>query len=74
MSVCCECSVMSGRGLCDGLITHSEEFYRLSVCLIVCDPETSPMRRPRPKLGCCTTGKKKEGGGGNTSSKNRTKI
>ena len=27
MSVYCECSVLSGRGLCDGLITRPEEFY-----------------------------------------------
>ena len=25
------------------------------VCLIVCDLETSTMRWPRPKLGCCST-------------------
>ena len=25
MSVCCECCVLSGRGLCDELITHPEE-------------------------------------------------
>jgi hypothetical protein len=29
MSVCCECCVLSGRGLCDGLITGPEESYRL---------------------------------------------
>jgi len=27
MSVCCECCVLSGRGLCDGLITRAEESY-----------------------------------------------
>ena len=27
--VCCECYVLSGRGLCDGLITRPEGFYRL---------------------------------------------
>jgi hypothetical protein len=27
--VCCECCVLSGRGLCDGLITRPEESYRL---------------------------------------------
>jgi len=32
MSVCCECCVLSGRGLCDGLITCPEESYCL-VCL-----------------------------------------
>jgi hypothetical protein len=29
MCVCCECCVLSGRGLCDGLITHPEESYQL---------------------------------------------
>ena len=32
MSVCSECCVLSGRGLCDGLITRPEESYR---CLTV---------------------------------------
>jgi len=27
--VCCECRVLSGRGLCDELITRPEESYRL---------------------------------------------
>ena len=40
MSVCCECCVLSGRCLCDELITHPEESYRLS-CVVVCDLETS---------------------------------
>ena len=39
MFVCCECCVLSGRGLCDGLITRPEESYRL--WRIVCDQETS---------------------------------
>ena len=29
MFVCCECCVLSGRGLCDELITRTEESYRL---------------------------------------------
>ena len=29
MSVCCECCVLSGRGLCVGLIIRSEDFYRV---------------------------------------------
>jgi hypothetical protein len=45
MSVCCECCVLLGRGLCDGLITRPEESYRLW-CVVVCDLETSRMRRP----------------------------
>ena len=31
-----ECCVLSGRGLCDGLITCPEEFYRLRR-VVVCD-------------------------------------
>ena len=38
MSVCCECCVLSGRGLCDELITRPEESYRLW-CVFVCDLE-----------------------------------
>jgi len=38
--VCCECRVLSGRGLCDELITRPEESYRLW-CVTVCDLETS---------------------------------
>jgi hypothetical protein len=40
MFVCCECCVLSGRGLCDGLITRPEESYRLWR-VVVCDHETS---------------------------------
>ena len=37
MSVCCECCVLSGRGLCDGLITRPEESYGcLSVVSVLC--------------------------------------
>jgi len=39
MSVGCECCVLSGRGLCDELITRPEESYKL-LCVVVCDPET----------------------------------
>ena len=38
MFVCCECCLLSGRGLCDGLITRPEESYRLW-CVVVCDLE-----------------------------------
>ena len=47
MSICCECCVFSGRGLCNELITHPEESYQLW-CIVVCDLETSWMRRPWP--------------------------
>ena len=40
MFVCCECRVLSGRGLCDELVTRPEESYRLW-CVVVCDLETS---------------------------------
>ena len=40
MDVCCECCVLSDRGLCDELITHPEKSYRLW-CVVVCDLETS---------------------------------
>jgi hypothetical protein len=29
MSVCCDCCVLSGRGLCDELVTRPEESYRV---------------------------------------------
>jgi hypothetical protein len=43
MDVCCECRVLSGRGLCDELITRPEKTYRMW-CVVVCDLETSRMR------------------------------
>ena len=43
--VCCECRVLSGRGLCDELITRPEKSYRLW-CVAVCDLETSRMGAP----------------------------
>ena len=43
--VCCECRVLSGRGLCDELITRPEESYRMW-CVVVCDLETSRMGAP----------------------------
>ena len=54
--VCCECCVLSGRSLCDELITRSDEPYRMC-CVVVCDEETSRMRRPWPALGRSATGK-----------------
>jgi hypothetical protein len=41
---------LTGRGLCDGLITRPEESYRLCR-VIVCDLETSRMRRLKPASG-----------------------
>jgi len=51
MFVCCECCMLSVRGLCDELITRPEESYLLW-CVVVCDLETSRMRRPWPTGGC----------------------
>jgi len=45
-----------GSGLCNKLITCSEESYQAHAYVreCVCYLETSRMRQPRPKLGCCT--------------------
>jgi len=52
MFVCCECCVLSGKGLCDGLIIRSEESYRLwRVVVRICDQETSYARRLKPARG-----------------------
>jgi len=48
MFVCCKCCVLSGRGLCDGLITRPEEYCRLQR-VVVCDQETSYARRLKPR-------------------------
>jgi hypothetical protein len=55
--VCCECCVLSGTGLCDDPITCPEESYR-QWCVVVCDLETSRIRRPWPALGRSATKKK----------------
>jgi hypothetical protein len=46
-----------GRGLCDETVTRPEEFYRLR-SVVVCDLETSKMRRTCLALGRSVTGKK----------------
>ena len=48
--------MLSGRGLCDELITRPEESYQMR-CVVVCDLETSSMRRPWHALGRSATGK-----------------
>ena len=40
MSVCCECCMLSGRGLCDELIPRPEESYQLWY-VVECKLETS---------------------------------
>jgi hypothetical protein len=50
MFFCCECCVLSGRGLCDELITRPEESYRMWR-VVVCHQETSKTRRLKPASG-----------------------
>jgi len=56
MSVCNDSWVLSGRGLCDELITRPEESYWLW-CVVVYDLETLIMRRSWPIDGCRTSNK-----------------
>jgi hypothetical protein len=58
MFVCCECCVLSGRGLCDELITRPEEFYRLC-CVVVCDLENLKNEEAMTRLGSQHHRKKK---------------
>ena len=50
MSVCCECCVFSGRGLCDGPIPRPDDSYWVC-CVVLCDLETSWIRRLWPTGG-----------------------
>ena len=50
MFVCYECCVLSGRGLCDGLITRPGETYRMWR-VVVCDQVTSKTRRVKSATG-----------------------
>ena len=50
MSVCYECCVLSGRRLCDGLITRPEESCRLWR-VVVCAQEASRMKRRKHATG-----------------------
>jgi hypothetical protein len=50
MFVCCNCCVLSGRSLCNGLITRPEESYRLWR-VVVCDQEISKTSRLKPATG-----------------------
>jgi hypothetical protein len=50
MSVCCECCVLSDRGLCDELITRPEESYRLW-CVFVYDLENLVNEEAMARVG-----------------------
>jgi len=54
MIVCCECCVLSGRGLCFRLITCPEESY-LVCCVSEYNREASKMWRPCPNTKGCST-------------------
>jgi len=43
----CWCFLLSGRGLCDELITRPEESYRLW-CIVVCDLKNLMNEEPYP--------------------------
>jgi len=50
MSVCCECCVLSGRGLCDELITRPEKSYRLW-CVAMCGLENTSLENEEEGQG-----------------------
>ena len=58
ISVCCECCVLSGRGLCEELITRPGELFLLW-WVVMYGFETLWMRKPWPTGGCCPKMKKK---------------
>jgi hypothetical protein len=58
MFVYCECCVLSGRGLCDELITRPEESYRLWH-VIVYDLENLKYEEVMTHVGSQRPGKKK---------------
>jgi hypothetical protein len=60
MSVCCECCVLSGRGLCDGLVPRPEESYQVW-CVLSVIVKPRKLRQSRPPRGYRAIG----GGGGN---------
>ena len=50
LSVCCECCVLPGTGLCNGPIPRPEE-SSTGCGVSECDHEALIMRRPRPEVG-----------------------
>ena len=52
----CECCLLSGRGLCDGLIIRPEESYRVW-CVVVRDLETLKIKRAWHAGGRSATGR-----------------
>jgi len=62
--VCCKCCALSGRGLCEELITHPGESYRLQY-VVVCVLEPSRMRTSSSALGHSTRNINREEWGSN---------
>ena len=58
MSVWCECCVLSGRGLCDKLVTRPGGSYRLW-CVVVCDLKHRECGDPGPLGNVAPKEKKK---------------
>jgi len=60
MFVWCECCVLSGRGLCDELITRPGESYRLW-CFVLCDLENFKNEEVMTRVGLQRNRKKNAG-------------
>ena len=60
MFVCCECCVLSDRGLCDELITFPGKSYRLW-CVVVCDLENLKNEEAMAHFGMQRHKKRKKG-------------
>ena len=58
MFICCGCCVLSGRGVCDELITRSEESCRLWY-VVMCDLETLKNEEAMTRVGSQCHSKKK---------------
>jgi len=58
MFVCCECCVLSGRGLCNELSSRPEESYRLW-CVVVYDIENLKKEEAMTRIGLQCHRKKK---------------
>ena len=53
MSLSCDCYVLSGGGICVGLITRPEDSFPNVVCVTECDREAPIKRRPWPNRDSC---------------------
>ena len=67
MFVCCDCCVLSGRGLCDELIIRPEESYRLR-CVVVCDLENLKNEEAMTRVGSQRHSKNKKSNSDNCAS------